>query len=80
MCDKYNKAKADAGDILVEQNCESCEFNFGTVCAGHGTRKDNGKDTYGMSIDEAGNMFENGCDDWGISLDSFIEQEKMNGR
>ncbi|WP_346936030.1 hypothetical protein [Clostridium sp.] len=68
------------GDKFVEQNCSTCEFNFGDVCAGHGTRKDNGEDIYGMPIEETDKMFPDGCDDYGISLDSFIEQEKMNGR
>lgn len=64
----------------VEQSCATCEFNFGDVCAGHGIRKDNGEDTYGMPMTEAEKMFSEGCEDYGISLDAFIEQEKMNGR
>lgn len=80
MEDKLRKMKANPGDKLVEQNCCTCEFNFGDVCAGHGTRKDNSEDTYGMPIEEADKMFPSGCDDYGISLDSFIEQEKLNGR
>ena len=65
---------------MIKRSCSICEFNFGTVCAGYGTRTDNGEDTYGMLMDDAKAMFPNGCDDWGISLDAFIEQEKMNGR
>lgn len=80
MSDKLKKIKANPGGKLVQQNCSTCEFNFGDVCAGHGTRKDNGEDTYGMPIEETDKMFLDGCDDYGISLDSFIEQEKMNGR
>jgi hypothetical protein len=72
--------KANSGDKLVEQNCSTCEFNFGEVCAGHGTRADNGEDTYGMPMEEADKMFSNGCDDYGISIDAFIDQEKLNGR
>lgn len=62
------------------QNCSTCEFNFRDVCAGHGTRVDNGQDTYGMSMKKAEKMFSDGCDDYGISLDAFIVQEKLNGR
>jgi hypothetical protein len=80
MEDKLRRMKAKTGGKFVEQNCLTCEFNFGDVCAGHGARIDNGKDTYGMSIEEAYKMFSNGCDDFGISLDAFIEQEKLNGR
>ena len=64
----------------IKESCASCEFNFGDVCAGHGTRTDNGKDTYGMRMEDAEKMFPEGCEDYGISLESFIEQEKMNGR
>ena len=74
LSDKLIRMKADPGDKLVEQNCETCEFNFGNVCAGHGTRTDNGEDTYGMEMYDAVKMFPNGCDDYGISLDAFIEQ------
>ena len=80
MDDKLRRMKANAGDRFVEQNCSSCEYNFGGVCAGRGTRKDNGEDTYGMPIEEAYKMFPDSCDDYGISLDSFIKQEKINGR
>lgn len=80
MDEKLRKLKASHGDKLVEQNCSTCEFNFGDVCAGYGTRKDNGENTYGMPIEEMYKMFPYGCDDYGISLDSFIEQEKLNGR
>lgn len=80
MKDKLRRMKADPGDKLVEQNCSTCEFNFGDVCAGHGTRADNGQDTYGMSMEDVEKMFPDGCDDYGISFDAFIEQEKLNGR
>ncbi|KGA98987.1 hypothetical protein AJ85_18965 [Alkalihalobacillus alcalophilus ATCC 27647 = CGMCC 1.3604] len=80
MEDKLRKMKANPGDKLVEQNCSTCEFNFGDVCTGHGTRMDNSEDTYGMPIEEADKMFPAGCNDYGISLDYFIEQEKLNGR
>lgn len=33
----------------VEKSCKTCEFNFDNVCAGYGTRTDNGEDTYGMA-------------------------------
>lgn len=80
MDDILREIRADSGEKLVEMSCSTCEFNFGNVCAGHGTRTDNKKDTYGMPISEAELMFKNGCEDYGISLDAFIEQEKSNGR
>lgn len=80
MIDKLRRMKAGPGDQLVEMNCSTCEFNFGDVCAGHGTRADNGEDIYGMPIKEVEAMFENGCNDYGISLEAFIRQEKINGR
>lgn len=80
MDDKLQRMKAEIGDKLVEQSCATCEFNFGTVCAGYGTRTDNGKNTYGMPMDEAEKMFPDGCEDYGISLDAFIEQEELNER
>lgn len=80
MDDKLRRMKANQGDILVEENCSTCEFNFGTVCAGYGKRTDNGDSTYGMPMDEAMVMFPEGCKDYGISLNAFIEQEKLNGR
>lgn len=80
MQDNMRRKKADLGDKLVEQSCATCEFNFGSVCAGYGTRTDNGEKTYGMSMDEAEAMFPQGCEDYGISLDAFVEQEKLNDR
>lgn len=74
------RMKANPRDKLVEKDCSTCEFDFGDVCAGHGTRKDNGENTYGMPVEEANKMFPDGCNDYGISLDSFIEQEKLNRR
>lgn len=64
----------------IEKSCTTCEFNFGNMCAGYGTRTDNGQETYGMPMEEAEKMFPTGCADYGISLDAFVEQEKMNGR
>lgn len=78
--DDFTKMKASPGDKLVEKSCMSCEFNFGTVCAGFGTQTDNQESTYGMSLDLAQEMFPFGCEDYGISLDAFIEQEQLNGR
>lgn len=78
--ENLKRMKANPGDKLVEQNCSTCEFNFGDICAGHGIRTDNGEDTYGMTMGEVKRMFPSGCDDYGISLDAFIEQEKSNGR
>ena len=57
----------------VFRNCDNCEFNFGSVCAGHGSRIDNGQDTYGMPIDSTKSMFPSGCDDFWISFECFIE-------
>lgn len=42
---------------ITKKCCNTCEFNFGNVCAGYGTRTDNKKDTYGSDIDEMKNMF-----------------------
>lgn len=67
-------------DKKVEKSCITCEFNFGDVCAGYGTRTDTGKETYGMPMEDAEKMFPSGCDDYGISLEAFIEQEKKNGQ
>ena len=75
-----NKMKSECVEELIERSCDTCEFNFGNVCAGSGTRNDNGKNTYGMSIEDAKKMFPEGCKDYGISLYAFIEQEIMNGR
>lgn len=80
MEEKLNRMKANPGDKLVEENCSTCEFNFGDVCAGYGIRKDNGKETYGMPMEEASKMFPKGCGDYGISLSAFIDQEEKNGR
>lgn len=63
----------------IKPSCGSCKFNFGEVCASHGIRKDN-EDTYGSDINEMISMFPDGCEEWCISLNTFIEQEKMNGR
>ncbi len=59
--------------------CETCEFNAGIACMGYGKRTDNGKDTYGMKIEEAEKMFPDGCEDWGISLSAFINEEEQKG-
>lgn len=80
MEERLHRMKADPGDKLVEMSCDTCEFNFGTICAGHGERTDNGEDTYGMPIEEAEKMFPEGCSSYGISLRAFVEQEKLNGR
>lgn len=55
----------------IRQCCLNCEFNFGDVCAGHGTRTDNGEDTYGMPMNEAETMFPDGCEDYGYSFEAF---------
>ncbi len=80
LCFDKPCSKTDPGDILVEQNCSSCQFSFGNVRAGHGVGMDNGQDTYGMPMEEADKMYINGGADYGISLDSFIEQEKLDGK
>ena len=76
MDKRSNGTEDNNRDGLIEPSCKTCEFNFGTVCAGYGKRTDNGKDTYGMPMDEAEVMFPHGCSDYGVSLDGFIEQEK----
>ena len=80
MNNKSSNDNFNQEEKLVPKSCGTCEFNFGNVCAGYGTRTDNGQPTYGMPIDEAEAMFPNGCGDYGISLYAFIEQEEMNGR
>ncbi len=59
------------------KSCDTCEFNFGSVCAGHGVRSDNGEDTYGMTMKEAKKMFQDGCKDWGISLEAFVKEQNQ---
>lgn len=55
--------------MKTKKGCATCEFNAGIACMGYGKRKDNGQDTYGMSIEETMKMFPDGCSDWGISLE-----------
>lgn len=74
--DFYIMEENDMSKNKVDQCCETCEFNTGTVCMGSGRRIDNGENTYGMPIEEAMNMFPNGCEDWGISFSAFIEEEE----
>lgn len=64
---------------MAERNCTTCEF-YSSVCMGYGKRTDNGKDTYGMPIEEAMEMFPNGCEDYGISVWSFMDDEIEAGR
>ncbi len=64
--------------MKTDISCDTCEFNAGTVCMGSGKRMDNGKDIYGMPIEEAKKMFPNGCSDWGISLLDYIEEQESN--
>lgn len=80
MKTQFEHFKSESGEIFVEVNCKTCEFNFGEVCAGHSQRPDNGETTYGMPMEKAYELFPNGCEDYGISLDAFIEQEMLNGR
>lgn len=61
---------------MTKKDCNTCEFNFGDICAGHAKRLDNNEDIYGSSLDEMRTMFPCGCGDWGISLDAFIVEEK----
>ncbi|OPX45587.1 hypothetical protein [Clostridium thermobutyricum] len=66
--------------IIDNPCCETCKFNFGSVCASHGYRLDNNEDTYGMTIDETKEMFPNGCSEYFPSLDYFsklCEQGKV---
>lgn len=55
----------------IERCCGTCGLNAGKVCAGSGTRLDNGEDKYGMPIAEAKKMFPNGCDDWELSFATY---------
>lgn len=61
---------------ITKKCCNTCEFNFGNVCAGYGTRTDNKKDTYGSDIDEMKNMFPAGCEDYDIDFNSFCDEEE----
>ena len=36
MEDKLRKMMDDLGEKIVEHSCATCEFNFGSVCAGYG--------------------------------------------
>lgn len=65
-------------DKKIKANCNTCEFKFGDICAGHGKIAD--EDTYGFPIKACKALFPKGCDDYGISLKAFIQQEKINGR
>lgn len=65
------RMKGEPSDKSLDQNCSTCEFNFGNVCAEHVIRLDDGQDIYGMPMEEADKMFANGCDDYEISLDAF---------
>lgn len=66
---------------MAKKCCDTCKFNFygGAICAGHGITED-GKDTYGMSIEETKKLFPNGCVCWGISFEAFVKEEKANKR
>lgn len=78
--DKMYRMKANPNDKTVKMSCATCEFNLGKVCAGHGKRIDTGKDTYGLPIHVAIDMFPGGCFDYGISPEAYREQERLNGR
>ena len=60
-------------NVVHEKNCFTCEFNFGSVCAGSGIRKDNSDYTYGMPMEEAIKMFPDGCVDYRISFSHFCD-------
>lgn len=62
----------------MKRCCDTCEFNFGGVCSGHGKRLDNGESTYGMLVSDARKMFEGNeeCSGWGISLGAYVIQEE----
>lgn len=61
----------------MKKCCDTCEFNFGGVCAGHGKRLDNGEDIYGLLVSDARKMFkEEECSGWSISLGAYVIQEE----
>ena len=72
--------------MSVKKCCETYEFRFpeqggiktksGFICAGYGTRTDNGKETYGTPIEITEKMFPHGCNDWGISFQEFEKDFK----
>lgn len=62
----------------MKKCCDTCEFNFGGVCAGHGKRLDNGEGIYGLLVSGARKMFEwkEECSGWSISLGAYAIQEE----
>lgn len=48
--------------MRLEKHCRTCEFNFNSVCAGHGNTY-----KYGDKITDETKT----CDDWGASLDYY---------
>lgn len=78
--DINSRMKAEPGDKLVEMSCDTCEFNFGNICAGDGVRTDNQKVHTEWILNWLNQCFRKRCADYGISLGAFIEQGKMNNR
>jgi hypothetical protein len=58
------KKKAQVEDY-VKHICETCEFNFGEICAAHDSLYG-----YGGKIED----FNATCKYWGISLEAFTKE------
>lgn len=61
--------KDDVSEVekKVPHTCNTCEFNFGEMCAAHGSLYG-----YGGEITNE----EATCDEWGISLHAYLEEVK----
>ena len=64
--------------MKTEKCCGSCELcmpnNKGDlICAG-GIDLPDGRNTYGMSIEETEKIFPNGCEDYEISFHCFMDE------
>ena len=57
-----------------KDSCDTCQYNFGDICAGYGDRADNEEPTFGMPIEQARAMFPHGCDDYSISSAAYNEE------
>ena len=56
---------------MVEETCETCEFNFWGMCAGN-------DDLYGQFLTRK--QFSEGCECWSIGFNAWMELEESQGR
>lgn len=73
----YSNPNTDFFGNDVKQHCSTCIFNSGSSCIGHGTRRDNHTDTYGMSIMNTIKMFPTGCERWQMSASAYCNLSKF---